>query len=493
MRINHGTRVTTLMVLVLALTMLCGFGALLTALEMERLMGAMVSKNLPSMAAANELQKTLLQQRGIVAAYFLDGHPGWLNDLDRVKPSVAHWMAEARSTAHTEEERNILDLLAGTYTAYDAERERAIALFAAGRTVDARNVLLRDVSLMANQAEDLCRQLVEANQRYVRSALEDGHRRVERLKLLLMIGIATSVVLGLALLLLVLRDVLRPVRRLAEDAKALTAEPSSATPPQFLDELGELEFYSRALMSDMSRTRTSLEESRIRLLTAEKLAAVGKFAACVAHEIRSPLTSMRMWLYQLQQTASGHPETEQSCRVLATELSRLEDMATSFLEFSRPPVLDLAPSDMSAIVDGTLELAGPRLRERGLRTVRVNGTVLPKVLADSHQLRQVLLNLVANAAEATPEGGELRISETVEANGDARPEVVVRVEDGGPGVPAQVLAHLFEPFVTTKPHGTGLGLCIASSIVLQHGGRLVLESSSERGAVFALRVPVGEG
>ncbi len=491
---NHGARVSALVALVLALTMLCGFGALMTAREMERLMEVMVTRNLPSAVAAVELENALQEQRGIVGAFMLDGgHPGWLNDLDRLKPKLTHWLAEARKTAHTDEERRILDLLAQVYSTYDAEREQAIALFQAGRKDEARGILLRDVSLLSDQAHTLCRQLVAANDRYVSATLREGHRRVANLALILAIGVAAAIVLGLILLLLVLRNVLLPVRRLAKDAKALAGDPSTPAPPQFPHEMDELEFYSRALMSDMTRTRTSLEESRHRLITAEKLAAVGKFAACAAHEIRSPLTAMKMWLYELKQSAVSHPGIEQKCRVLEEEMARLEDLATSFLQFSRPPRLKLEPQDLGAIVGCTLELAAHRLRQRELRTVRVNGTPLPEVLADAHQMRQVFLNLVANAAEATPMGGELRIAETFETDADGHADVVVRIQDGGPGVPEEVRARLFEPFVTTKPNGTGLGLCVASSIVSHHGGRLLLESSSERGAVFAVRIPASQG
>src|SRR6185436_346934 len=115
------------------------------------------------------------------------------------------------------------------------------------------------------------------------------------------------------------------------------------------------------------------------------------------------------------------------------------------------------------------------------------------VMADANQLRQVLLNLIANAAEATPEGGEVRISETRELGPDGQDEVVLRVSDSGPGVPEAIREHLFEPFVTTKPRGTGLGLCVAAGIVSRHGGRLELETQEAPGAVFALRLPIGRG
>ena len=492
MRMNPGTRVTALVSVVLALTILCGIGALLTAREMQRLMDTVVLKNLPSVLAAHELETTLLQQRGLVSAYFLEKHPAWVNDLDRLKPSFTHWLAEARKTARSEEEQKILGQLDQVYQSYDAERERAISLFEAGHADEARNTLLREVSRGATQAQVLCRELVAANQRYLESALAADHRRVDDLTLLTTIGMAIALATGLTLLAFVLRDVLLPVRRLARDARVISGGSAEAPADRFPDELRELEYYSRAIMSDMDRARTSLEESQTRLVSAEQQAAVGRFAAHVAHEIRSPLTSMKMWLFQLRQLGAGHPQIEHPCRVLESEFERLEGMATDFLQFSRPAELHLAPSDISAIVKDTLELAGPRLSEKGLRAEHVNGTRLPQVMADPDQLKQVFLNLLVNAADATPSGGSIRVRETLEQCERGYPEVVVRVEDNGPGVPEALRAQVFDPFITSKQHGTGLGLSIASNIVARHGGRLVLESSTERGSTFAVHVPVHE-
>jgi signal transduction histidine kinase len=490
MTMNHGRRVTTLIGVVLLLTVLCSIGALFTARQMERLMGTMVSGNLPNLQAASELRNALQRQRGLVAAYMLDdGRLAWINDLDVLKPSLEHWLAEAKRMARTDEERQILGTLDAVYKSYDQEREQAIALYRAGKRSEARSALLGDVSLLSDQAYDLCRQLVAANGRYMNESLREGHERVASLALSLAVGIGLALLLSVTLILVVFRSLVLPVRRLARDTRAFTDDPSAARPKPFANELHELEFYSRALMSDMTRTRTDLAESERRLLVAEKLAAVGKFAACAAHEIRSPLTSIRMWLYQLKQPGTGRGEIVHSCAVLEEEVGRLEELATSFLQFSRPPSLRLAREDVSDVIDGTLELARDRLHDKRLRLRRINGTVLPPIMADAHQLRQVLLNLIANAADASPEGGEVRIVESSGTGPDGRTEVLVRIEDDGPGVSEAVRKRLFEPFVTTKPNGTGLGLAVASSIMEHHGGRLALEAHVAAGAAFSVHIP----
>jgi signal transduction histidine kinase len=143
---------------------------------------------------------------------------------------------------------------------------------------------------------------------------------------------------------------------------------------------------------------------------------------------------------------------------------------------------------MSEVIDGTLALARHRLDEKKLRLVHINGTPMPRILADAHQLRQVVLNLIMNAIDASPEGGTVRITESCEPGESGHSKVVLRIQDDGPGIPEGVRPRLFEAFVTSKPNGTGLGLAVASSIVAEHGGDLVLEPSHGSGAAFAVRL-----
>src|SRR5678815_160531 len=144
-KVGTGRRIAALVAVVVLLTAVSSLTALLTARKMERLMDTIVSENLPGAEAATELQKALLQQRGLVTAYMLDeGRIAWVNDLDRIKPILAGRLDRARRTARSDEQRLILSQLANVYAAYDQERERAIALYRAGRKADARDVLLGD-------------------------------------------------------------------------------------------------------------------------------------------------------------------------------------------------------------------------------------------------------------------------------------------------------------------------------------------------------------
>ncbi|MCY2996161.1 MAG: DUF4118 domain-containing protein [Planctomycetota bacterium] len=249
--------------------------------------------------------------------------------------------------------------------------------------------------------------------------------------------------------------------------------------------------FAAVLTETLLRTQQRLLEQQ-QQASADKLASVGRLAASVAHEIRNPLTAMKMWLFSLRESVAGQPELNRKLMIVDEELTRLEGIVREFLEFSRPPAVNGRPEAVTDILQRTLEFLGPRLEHAQIRVVQDFVPDLPAVFADAEKLKQVLLNLIGNAAEAMRDGGELRLSATSESDSDGLRMVVLRVQDTGPGVPQETQRRLFEPFFTTKKQGTGLGLWAARQIMTQHAGRLVLESSSPRCTVFAVWIPAVE-
>jgi PAS domain S-box-containing protein len=244
--------------------------------------------------------------------------------------------------------------------------------------------------------------------------------------------------------------------------------------------------------AELRRLNDELEHKNKELesfaFNAEKLASIGKLAASIAHEIRNPLTSIKVRLYSIRRAVSRDTRLTERFRVVWEEIDRLESVVRNFLDFSRPPALKLQPNSVSRLVDKTLELVGQRLRELGIETVRREDPNLPIVHVDAEQMKQVLLNLLTNAAEAMPNGGRIEITagRGASENGSM---VVVRVKDTGPGIPNDLVHHVFEPFFSTKEDGTGLGLCVSARIVERHGGRLELEETGRNGTCFAVWIP----
>lgn len=222
-----------------------------------------------------------------------------------------------------------------------------------------------------------------------------------------------------------------------------------------------------------------------------QLAYLGTLAGGLAHEIRNPLNGITLNLHLLEETLGGADERlkAQSSRFLGRikpALSHLERIVTEFLDFARPRPLDLAPVSVSELARQVAEFLEPDARARGVRVVvraedPAGESVIP---GDRERLRQVFLNLVANAFQAAPQGGTVE----VEVEGGPR-QVTVRIRDDGPGVPVGHEEEIFRLFFTTRAGGVGLGLPIVRRVVEDHRGEIVLERGEGTGACFRVRLP----
>ena len=224
----------------------------------------------------------------------------------------------------------------------------------------------------------------------------------------------------------------------------------------------------------------------------ERLATLGRLAADLAHEIRNPLTAISMWLFSIREELRPEGDLAHKFDVVDEEIARLGGLLRNFLDCSRPPAAAVRSCCVAEVIDKTLELAGHQVRKKGIRLVREETAGLPPVAADPRQLAQVFLNLLLNAIEATPTGGEIRFRTALECD-LGKAAVVVRVRDTGEGIPQEIRARIFQAARTTKENGTGLGLSIAGRIMAEVGGKLVLEDSPPGETSFAVWIPTAEG
>ncbi|CAN5846938.1 hypothetical protein BH23GEM9_BH23GEM9_04480 [soil metagenome] len=257
-------------------------------------------------------------------------------------------------------------------------------------------------------------------------------------------------------------------------------------PPGTDDEVGRLSNAFRAMVSEVSRTLAELERSR-------QLAAVGVFAAELAHEIRNPLTSIKLNLQRIQRMADGGALPDKANRpieIALTEIGRMDRVVRSALRLGRAPVPNLRRTlPVDALVDRALELACPELEERGVEVLRSGESSGLVVRGDEEELSGALVNLFLNAAQAMSGGGLLHVRTRRRDAPDAS-WVDVHVSDTGSGIPDAALKRLFQPFFTTRPEGTGLGLALALRSVENHGGSLVLIGTSPSGTEFRLSLPL---
>jgi two-component system sensor histidine kinase PilS (NtrC family) len=218
----------------------------------------------------------------------------------------------------------------------------------------------------------------------------------------------------------------------------------------------------------------------------DRLAAVGQLAAGLAHELRNPLASMS-GAVELLSRGRGLSDAERKLmEIVMREAERLNALVTDFLAFARPTTTQLQPTDVAALADETLGVFRHSPNAAKIELLRSGVTSL-RIMADAAQLRQVLWNLLQNAAEAMDGEGDITVDVGLTPEGLCR----IAVADSGHGIPPADIEHLFEPFFTTKPHGTGLGLAFVHRIVEAHGGHVDVQSGVGRGATFSVLLTPG--
>lgn len=217
---------------------------------------------------------------------------------------------------------------------------------------------------------------------------------------------------------------------------------------------------------------------------ARRLAALGQFAAAIAHDIRTPLTSISLNVQILRQKLQLPDDDREHLDIALEELARLDKSVAEILDFAKPVKLAPQPIDVNELIETTARGLSPVLSEKGV-TLRCEPPAdLPQVHGDPQRLRQVIVNLLGNAAEASTRGTEV----TVRASSDAA-HVSIHVVDTGRGIKADDLPRIFEPFFTTRPDGTGLGLAICHKVVRAHGGDIQVRSTLGEGSTFTILLP----
>jgi signal transduction histidine kinase len=311
--------------------------------------------------------------------------------------------------------------------------------------------------------------------------------RTSRLNLVLVVMVTAAVFLAFALMT---GRATRSLQQLTEAADAVAAgDYAPSLPPAGSDEVGRLSGAFGVMVDRVDETLRRIRESR-------HMAAIGQFASRLSHEIRNPLTSIKLNLQRLERHASAGRMPEECVGPLETsleEVHRLDRAVRGALSLARVRPLALEACPVHAVVDQALATLRPQLEGQEI-TVEVDLVAAKDiVLGDAEALRGVFLNLFLNASEAMADGGELSISSEAVPGPDAGADVIrVRVEDRGPGVSPDVADKIFEPFFSTKSEGTGFGLPLALSTVEDHGGTLRFEEPAPNitGAVFVVELPL---
>ncbi len=276
------------------------------------------------------------------------------------------------------------------------------------------------------------------------------------------------------------KNLTNPIKVLVDStARVATGDLDEQCALKTHDEIGDL----AAAFNQMTR---DLKQSRDQLIQAERLATAGKMSASFAHEIRNPLSSMRMLAQMLMQKPEMSQERhQQSLRYILEEIERIDTIVKGLMDFARPTALNLTQQSLAPVLKAVLDLMEANLAHHKIALVLDLSTVTPEIQFDSDKLKQAFMNVVLNAMEAMPQGGTLKVSTIVDED-----RVGIKVVDTGIGIPEEDLAQLFEPFFTKKTRGTGLGLANVKRILEEHGGSVEIESTLGKGTEVSLWLPL---
>lgn len=321
-------------------------------------------------------------------------------------------------------------------------------------------------------------------------AFQDG-MTFEAWRRYLVFSVISALVPNLLLVLLIVRTISRPLQKLTVAAVQVTngGYGTEVDLRKSNDEIGLLadsfNEMSRKMADDIERLRHLNEQ----LTRTEKLAAMGTLSAGLAHEVNNPLAAISSLIQMMQAKNDLNGDANEKLKLISTQISRITQVTRDMMDFARIRPAAKSRSAINQTIEASLRLANFDASFQKLRLKKIFADDLPTVFADQDQLQQVFLNLLLNARDAMPNGGDLSIKTYAKAQ-----EIVVEIADSGRGIDEKNLKRIFDPFFTTKPagKGTGLGLAVCYGIVTAHGGRIEAAANGAHGTTFSIALPLSE-
>ena len=483
-RFSLRVRIYIILAAVMFITLMGGFILVWYTYQMEGLLTVITEKNLVGFQTAEALETALINQKGFVSYYLMDGDPDWLRQLGEYRQIFKERLDEARENAANENERNILKMIESEYRQYISKKDRVIQFYESGDRQKGSRIHPQ-VRQHFFEVLALCEKYKTLHKARIMQAKAESHSEAARLRIIAGLAMVFSFLLAILLAFILVNQILGPVRQLTVEAGRDPGMERSK------DEVKALSRKVRGLIDDVDQTQSELKKSRKSLLQVEKLALVGKLAASMAHSIRNPFTSVKMRLFSLSRSLELSETQKEDFDVISEEIRHIDTIIQNFLEFSRPPKLKIQPISPSTVVDLAIQLLQHRIKSYNVTITVERKHPLPEINADPEQLKEVFVNLIVNACEAMERGGSIVIQEEETQNPSNGNSAVIRVSDNGPGIPESIREKVLQPFFTTKDEGTGLGLSIVARIIEEHQGWIDIESKEGERTTFIITLPLG--
>ena len=419
--------------------------AIMSARELGTLREQISAAQIESFRIADRLQVAVLNLNATLLRFALGHSPEDWRKFESDGEGLQRWLAQQHPS--TSREREEISKVLNQLAAYQAEAKT----IAANNSSEHRDVLptLSRIESSSQKILSLGYDLASAHRAATARFVVDSQKSLTLLQQIIFVALAFVLALGGLVIAVFYRETVAPLQR-------------------------------------------KLVESRLMTERQEKLASLGVLAAGLAHEIRNPLTAIKARLYTLNKAIRALPGAVEDASVIEREINSLEHIVRAVLSFARPsePKQQFVPA--TALLRDLRNLMGAQLSKANIE-LTIEAVAEPIIQVDPNQLKQVLLNLVQNAADSIEEHGKIVLRAAVErASLGGRPAnvAILEVEDNGKGIPVEVQKRLFDPFYTTKPSGTGLGLSIAARIIERHGGAFRYNTEVGHGTTFGILLPL---
>jgi signal transduction histidine kinase len=486
------------------------FGAcLVSAWYINRLqtdLANLLSQNVASQREAQQLEINVRQLRLHAFLYLIAPAPDRLDVVRQDQQRFEQCLADARRSPGTPEQQDYLTRIADGYAKYREEFEALRGKAERGEPLPGVDTLIQTNPV--HHVIDPCRELSQLNEQRMTDTSRQSEGVSKELSVAMLLlglgGPASGLIVGYGMARGLSRSIYQLSVRVQDVAQRLdwplggrgTAAGPATRGNGAIDvdvasvniradgDLGSLDRQLQHVVQRVEEVGERLQRHQRDMLRAEQLSAVGQLAASVAHEVRNPLTAIKLLVEAALRAPKRRPLTDDDLAVIHGEVVRLEQTVQSFLDFARPPAPRRHACDLREVIDHAADLVRARCRQQG---VTVDVRCPPEALSadvDRGQLSTVLVNLFLNALDAMPSGGRIEVALYEEPDA-----IRLRVADTGPGLPPEMAGRLFAPFASTKPTGTGLGLSICRRVVEEHGGRITAGNRAEGGACFTITLP----
>jgi signal transduction histidine kinase len=436
-----------------------------------------LSEDVSSSQVAQELKGTLAD----LAALLRAGQ----HKVEPLHRRIDEKLARAKALADKDEERELVGELQAILDRYYLRWKMRDQQDQAGKA-DTTKACLK---ILETEAMPRCTALQNFNAQQIHKS-EKAHRETVQWVVSGLLGVGVvGALAGLLLGYAVARRLRHSIYHLRVRVQDAASKLGQDLPAVALEEDGDLHQIQQQMQTvvlDIEQVVQKLQQREREVLRAEQLAALGQLAAGVAHEIRNPLTSIKLLVQTLREDLDARGAAAEDLQVIELEIRRVERCLQTFLDYARPPKPECRPLDLVQPIQRTLTLIAGRARKQHVTVEFTPPPVPVMATADGEQIQQLLVNLALNALDVMPRSGTLQLGLRETAGGQA--EITMR--DSGPGIAAVVQPLLFQPFVSTKETGLGLGLVTARRIAESHGGSLSAVNRPEGGACFTVRLPL---